>query len=463
MKKQGKKLFKPSNYEIDMLNGPLLFKIIRFSLPLALSGILQLLYNAADIIVVGRFVGSTALAAIGSTSHITSLIVSLFIGLSVGTSVLVAQYQGAGEPGNVNLVVHTSIAASIICGIIIGAAGIITVKDILHAMGSPEDVIDQSALYLRIYFAGMPALMIYNFGSAILRAVGDTRRPLFYLTVSGFVNVTLNMVFVIFFHMGVAGVALATIISQAISAVLVLVCLIQYNGACRLVLKDIRIHKDKLIKILKIGIPAGLQGTIFSLSNVIIQSSVNSFGSAVMAGNSASANIEGFTYVSMNSFHHAALAFTGQNVGAGKYKRVKRVFFICSLLACAAGIGVGTIARLFGEQLLGIYAPGNTEVIGYGMIRLAVIASTQFTAGFMDVLVGILRGMGTSLTPMIVSIIGVCGIRITWIYTVFSQSRDLKTLYMSYPVSWSLTALIHLIFCFVFLSKLKSKIKPPTE
>ena len=463
MKKRRVKQLKSSNYEIDMLNGPLLFKIIKFSLPLMLSGILQLLYNAADIVVVGRFAGSTALAAVGSTTHITNLIVSLFIGLSVGTSVLVAQYQGAGEPGNVSRVVHTSIAASIICGIFIGAVGIILAKNILIAMGSPADVIDQSVLYLRIIFTGMPVLMLYNFGSAILRAVGDTRRPLFYLTVSGIINVTLNFIFVVFFHMGVAGVAVATVISQAISAVLVLVCLIQYNGACRLILKDVKIHKDKLIKILKIGVPAGLQGTIFSLSNVLIQSSVNSFGSAVMAGNSASSNIEGFTYVSMNSFHHAALAFTGQNVGAGKYKRVKRIFLICSLLACAAGIGVGTIARLFGEQILGIYAPGNTEVIGYGMIRLAVIASTQFKAGLMDVMVGMLRGMGTSLTPMIVSIVGVCGIRITWIYTVFSQNRDLKTLYLSYPVSWIITALIHLIFFFVFLSKLnKKKVKTPT-
>ncbi|NLM27342.1 MAG: MATE family efflux transporter [Clostridiaceae bacterium] len=464
MKKRRIKLLKPSNYEIDMVNGPLFFKIIKFSLPLMLSGVLQLLYNAADIVVVGRYVGSTALAAVGSTASITNLIISLFIGLSVGTSVLVAQYQGAGEPGNVSSVVHTSIAASVICGIIIGTVGIIATKNILIAMGSPADVIDQSVLYLRIIFTGMPVLMLYNFGSAILRAVGDTRRPLFYLTVSGLVNVTLNFIFVAFFHMGVAGVAVATVISQVISAVLVLICLMQYNGACRLILKDVKIHKDKLIKILKIGVPAGLQGTIFSLSNVLIQSSVNSFGSAVMAGNSASSNIEGFTFITMNSFHHAALAFTGQNVGAGKYKRVKRIFLICSLLVCSVGIGVGTIARLFGKQLLGIYAPGNAEVIGYGMIRLAVISSAHFTAGLMDVLVGMLRGMGTSLTPMIVSLAGVCGIRIAWIYTVFSRNRDLKTLYLSYPVSWSITALIHLIFFFIFFSKLKNKekVKTPT-
>lgn len=463
MKKLKSKLLRPANYEIDMLNGPLLFKIIRFYIPLMLSGILQLLYNAADIIVVGRFTGSTALAAVGSTASMTNLIVSLFIGLSVGTSVLVAQYHGAGNYVNESRVVHTSIAASIICGIFIGAAGIIMAKNILIAMGSPEDVIDLSALYLRIYFAGMPVQMVYNFGSAILRAVGDTRRPLLFLTVSGLINVTLNLIFVIFFHMGVAGVALATIISQAISAALVLICLIQYNGACRLILKDIKIHKDKLIEILRIGIPAGLQGTVFSFSNVIIQSSVNSFGSAAMAGNSAASNIEGFIYVSMNSFHHAALAFTGQNYGAGNYKRINRIFLICTSLVCITGFGLGIVAFLLGEQLLGIYAPENTEVIGYGMIRLSIYARTYFTCGLMDVVVGMLRGLGSSLMPMIVSVIGVCGIRITWIYTVFAKYRDLRTLYLSYPVSWIITGIIHIISFFVLFSKLKKRVKPLTE
>ena len=457
------KSHRPANYEIDMLNGPLLFKIIRFYIPLMLSGILQLLYNAADIIVVGRFTGSTALAAVGSTASMTNLIVSLFIGLSVGTSVLVAQYHGAGDHGNVSRVVHTSIASSVICGIFIGTVGIIMARNILIAMGSPEDVIDLSTLYLRIYFAGMPVQMVYNFGSAILRAVGDTRRPLFYLTVSGLINVTLNFIFVVFFHMGVAGVAIATVISQIISAALVLICLIQYNGACRLVLKDIRIHNDKLVEILKIGVPAGLQGAVFSLSNVIIQSSVNSFGSAVMAGNSAASNIEGFIYVSMNSFHHSALAFTGQNYGAGNYKRINRIFLICSLLVCITGFGLGTFAVLFGEQLLGIYAPGNTEVIGYGMIRLSIYARTYFTCGLMDVVVGMLRGLGTSLIPMIVSVIGVCGIRITWVYTVFAKNRDLRTLYLSYPVSWTITAIIHIISFFILFSKRKKKANLQTE
>jgi len=443
---------KNTKYEIDMCNGPLFSKIITFSIPLMLSGVLQLLYNAADVIVVGRYVGSTALAAVGSTGSLTNLIVSVFMGLSVGTSVVVAQYYGAEEWENVGHVVHTAIAASIISGFLLGIAGIVTARTLLTAMDTPGDVLGQSTLYMRIYFAGMPASMVYNFGSSILRAVGDTKRPLVFLTISGIVNVVLNLVFVIVFGMGVAGVAVATIISQAISAVLVVKCLMQFDGPCRLRLKDIKIHGDKFVKIMKIGLPAGLQGSIFSISNVLIQSSVNSFGSVVMAGNSASANIEGFVYVSMNAIYSAALTFTGQNVGAKKYKRIKRILGICVLTVSVVGIGLGSLAVMFGKTLLGIYAPGNTDVIGYGLIRLAVIAGTYLTCGLMDVLVGMLRGMGTSLIPMLVSIFGVCGIRIVWIYTVFARHKDLKTLYMSYPVSWVITAFAHLL-CFLIVSR----------
>jgi len=435
-----------------MCNGPLFSKIITFSIPLILSGVLQLLYNAADVIVVGRYAGSTALAAVGSTGSLTNLIVSVFMGLSVGTSVAVAQYYGAEEWENVGHVVHTAIAASIISGFLLGIAGVAMAETLLAAMDTPGDVLAQSTLYMRIYFAGMPASMVYNFGSSILRAVGDTKRPLVFLTISGIVNVVLNLVFVIVFGMGVAGVAVATIISQAISAVLVVRCLMQSDGPCRLRLKDIKIHGDMFVKITKIGLPAGLQGSIFSISNVLIQSSVNSFGSVVMAGNSASANIEGFIYVSMNAIYSAALTFTGQNVGAKKYKRIKRILGICVLTVSIVGIGLGSLAVTFGKTLLGIYAPGNTEVIGYGLIRLAVIAGTYLTCGLMDVLVGMLRGMGTSLVPMLVSIFGVCGIRIVWIYTVFAQHRDLKTLYMSYPVSWVITAFAHLL-CFSIVSR----------
>lgn len=446
-----------------MCNGPLLGKIISFSLPLMLSGILQLLYNAADVIVVGRYAGSTALAAVGSTGSLTNLIVSLFIGLSVGTSVAVAQHYGAGEWENVRQVVHTSIAAGIISGIVVGAAGILMAESLLTAMGTPADVIDQSTLYMRIYFAGMPASMLYNFGSSILRAVGDTKRPLIFLTISGIVNVLLNLAFVILFGMGVAGVAIATIISQIISAVLVIICLIQYNGSCRLVLKEIKIYGDKLLAIVKVGIPAGLQSCIFSVSNVIIQSSVNSFGSAAMAGNSASGNIEGFIYIAMNSIYHTALAFTGQNYGARKYDRIKKVFGICTFLVSSIGIVIGFVLWKLGGSLLDFYAPGNTEVISYGMIRLNIIATTYFLCGLMEVMVGMLRGMGTSTLPMIVSVIGVCGVRIAWIYTVFAQDRELRTLYISYPVSWVATTVIQMVCYFILIHRVSRRSLPVPE
>lgn len=454
---------KNSNYEIDMCNGPLLGKMISYSLPLMLSGMLQLLYNAADVIVVGRYEGSTALAAVGSTGSLTNLIISLFIGLSVGTSVAVAQHYGAGEWENVRQVVHTSIATGVISGIVVGAVGILMAERLLTAMGTPADVIDQSTLYMRIYFAGMPVSMIYNFGSSILRAVGDTKRPLIFLTISGIVNVLLNLAFVILFGMGVAGVALATVISQVISAVLVVICLMQYNGSCRLVLKEIKIYGDKLLRIVRVGIPAGIQSCIFSVSNVIIQSSVNSFGSAAMAGNSAASNIEGFIYIAMNSIHHTALAFTGQNYGARKYDRIKRVFGISMFLVSAVGIVTGFVAWRFGEPLLGFYAPGNEEVISYGMIRLVIISITYFTCGLMEVIVGMLRGMGTSTLPMIVSIIGVCGVRIAWIYTVFAQDRELRMLYFSYPVSWVATTVIHMVCYFIFIHRVSKRTLPVPE
>lgn len=445
------------NNEIDMCNGPLLGKIIIFSIPMILSGILQLLYNAADVIVVGRFSGSTALAAVGSTGSLTSLIISLFMGLSVGTSVAVAQYYGAGDWKNVSQAVHTSIATSIISGIIVGIIGFCMAERFLILMDTPGDVLDQAALYMRIYFIGVPASMIYNFGSAILRAAGDTRRPFIFLSLSGLVNVVLNLIFVIAFKMGVAGVALATVISQIISAVLIIICLLQFNGPCRLVLKDIKIYPDKLWKIVKIGLPAGIQSSIFAISNVLIQSSVNSFGSDVMAGNSAASNIEGFIYVSMNSIYNTALTFTGQNVGAKKYDRINRILVICLLTVLSIGLGMGFIALILDEQLLGIYAPNNTEVIKYGIIRLNIIARTYFLCGMMEVMVGMLRGMGKSLMPMIVSVLGVCGTRITWILLIFAQNRDLTMLYVSYPVSWFATFAFHFITFLIIKKRVVAK------
>jgi putative MATE family efflux protein len=415
------------------------------------------LYNAADVIVVGRFAGKTSLAAVGSTGSLTNLIISLFMGLSVGASVAVAQYYGANRWKDVSEVVHTSMLISIISGVVVGLVGIFMSRTFLLAMDTPSDVIDKATLYMQIYFAGMPASMVYNFGSAILRAVGDTKRPLIFLTISGIVNVILNIISVIVFKMDVAGVAVATVISQIISAVLVVICLMRYDGACRLSLRSLKLHKDKLLQLVRIGLPAGLQSSLFSISNVLVQSSVNSFGSVIMAGNSAAANIEGFIWVSMNSLHQAALTFVGQNVGAKEYKRVKRAAGLCVLLVIVVGATLGGIALLLGRELLGIYAPGEEDVIGYGLIRLKIIAGTYLTCGIMDVFVGVLRGMGTSVVPMIVSVIGVCGGRIMWILTVFKTHRDLNILYISYPISWILTALIHLLCVFIVYKKVVEK------
>ena len=433
---------KSQNYEIDMCNGPLTRKIITYCIPLALSGILQLLYNAADIIVVGRFSGPTALAAVGSTGSLINLIVNLLIGLSVGASVCVANFYGAGREKDVRETVHTAMLISVIGGVIVAVVGMVFAKTFLGWMGSPDDVIDQATLYLRIYFAGMPLTMAYNFASAIFRALGDTKRPLYYLAVSGLVNVILNLIFVIVFKMGVAGVATATVVAQAVSTTLIILCMIRSHSVIHLQRDMLRIHGDKLKEIVRVGLPAGLQGTIFSISNVLIQSSINSFGSIAIAGNSASSNLEGFMYTSMNSVYQAALSFAGQNMGARKYSRLKKVLCNCLAIVTGIGIGMGAITYLFRYQLLGIYS-SDMDVINFGIERLELFCLTYFTCGAMDVMVGQMRGMGYSIVPMIVSLVGVCGIRIVWIFTVFKASNSLLTLYMSYPVSWVVTLAVH--------------------
>ena len=433
---------KSRNYEIDMCNGPLTRKIITYCIPLALSGILQLLYNAADIIVVGRFSGPTALAAVGSTGSLINLIVNLLIGLSVGASVCVANFYGAGREKDVRETVQTAMLISVIGGVIVAVVGMVFAKTFLGWMGSPDDVIDQATLYLRIYFAGMPLTMAYNFASAIFRALGDTKRPLYYLAVSGLVNVILNLIFVIVFKMGVAGVATATVVAQAVSTTLIIMCMIRSHSVIHLQRDMLRIHGDKLKEIVRVGLPAGLQGTIFSISNVLIQSSINSFGSIAIAGNSASSNLEGFMYTSMNSVYQAALSFAGQNMGARKYSRLKKVLCNCLAIVTGIGIGMGAITYLFRYQLLGIYS-SDMDVINFGIERLELFCLTYFTCGAMDVMVGQMRGMGYSIVPMIVSLVGVCGIRIVWIFTVFKASNSLLTLYMSYPVSWVVTLAVH--------------------
>lgn len=433
-------------YEIDMCNGPLAGKILLFYFPLMLSGILQLLFNAADIAVAGRFAGNEALAAVGSTSSLTNLLVNLFIGLSVGANVLVARFYGAGQTEELKSMVQTAVATSVIGGVILIFLGLFISRPALALMGTPDDVIAHSVLYMRIYFAGMPFMMAYNFGAAILRAVGDTRRPLYYLLTAGVVNVLLNLLFVIVFRMGVAGVATATVISQGISAFLVLRCLIKSDSAYRLELKGIKIAGDKLGKMIQIGVPAGLQGALFSISNVLIQSSVNSFGKIAMAGNTAGSNLEGFVYTAMNAFHQAAISFCGQNYGATKYKRVAKSLFICLGFVTVVGLVMGSGAYAFAGTLLKLYST-DSEVISYGILRMFYICIPYCLCGMMDVMVGGLRGMGYSIMPMIVSLTGACLFRVVWIYTIFQQHRSLECLYISYPISWGLTFLVHLV-CF---------------
>ena len=447
------------SYEIDMVNGPIFGNVVRFSIPLMLSGILQLLYNAADVVVVGRFAGSTALAAVGSTGALTSLIINVFLGLSVGTSVLVAQHYGANRYKDVSETVHTAIAVSIVAGVAVGIFGFFVSKPLLRMMNSPEDVIDQAALYMRIYFLGMPVNMVYNFGSAILRAVGDTRRPLYYLSVAGVVNVLLNLFFVIVLKMGVAGVATATVVSQVVSVVLTLLCLMRTEGSIHLSWKKVRIFKDKLVGIVRIGLPAGLQGSLFSISNVLIQSSINSFGSTVMASSAAAANLESFVYVAMNSFYQAALSFAGQNMGARRYDRIGKILIACIALVSIVGVVMGLSAYLAGDVLLRIYTE-DPEVVSLGKVRLLYLCVPYLLCGIMDVLAGQLRGMGSTLVPTVVTIIGVCGLRILWVYTIFAAFRRLDVLYLSYAVSWTVTAIAHFITYLLVRRKLLREPSP---
>ena len=448
-------------YEIDMCNGPLLGKIMVFYIPLMLSGILQLLFNAADIVVVGRFAGNEALAAVGSTGSLTNLIVNLFIGLSVGANVLVARFYGAGQDGELKEMVQTASATALAGGVILVFLGFFISGPALGWMGTPEDVIQHSVLYMRIYFAGMPFMMVYNFGSAVLRAVGDTKRPLYYLLIAGVVNVVLNLIFVIVFSMGVAGVAAATVVSQAISAALVVRCLILTDSAYRLVLQGMKIAPDKLIKMVQIGVPAGMQGALFSISNVLIQSSVNSFGSVAMAGNTAASNIEGFVYTAMNAFHQAAISFSGQNYGARKYKRIFNVLVICEVMVVAVGVLMGNAAYFFGGTLLKLYTI-DPAVIQYGILRMRIISVPYFLCGVMDVAVGALRGMGYAIMPMLVSLTGACLFRVVWIYTIFQSNRTLECLYFSYPISWTLTFLVHFV-CFAVVYRRLLKRDPGIE
>ncbi len=440
-------------YELDMCSGPILKKMLVFTLPLMLSSILQLLFNAADIVVVGRFAGDNSLAAVGSTTALVNLLTNLFVGLSIGANVTAARLYGAKQNDALSRTVHTSIAVSLISGVILTFIGFFGAEKMLVLMSTPPEITELAAVYLRIYFLGITALMVYNFGSAILRAIGDTKRPLYYLMASGAVNVVLNLIFVICLKMDVAGVALATVISQCLSAALVVRCLMKEQGAIRLVLRSIKIYRQELLSIIRIGLPAGFQGIVFSLSNVVIQSAVNLFGNVVVAGNSAAANIEGFVYVAMNSFYQAVLSFMSQNFGAGNYKRLNKILITGELCVTAVGLLLGNLAVIFGEQLLRIYSD-SPDVIAAGMIRLRYISRLYALCGIMDVLVGALRGIGCSIMPMIVSVIGACGLRLLWIATVFTipEYHSVETVFLSYPITWIITASVHLI-CYIIVRK----------
>ena len=454
---------KRKSRDIDMINGSIADKILLFSLPLMASSLLQLLFNAADIMVVGRYAGKEALAAVGSNTPLINLLISLFVGLSIGTNVTIARDLGAGREEAVGRTVHTSIFMAMVGGVILAIFGFVMAEQMLVWMGSPDDVLHLGTQYLKIYFLGMPGVMVYNFGAAILRAKGDTRRPFYFLLLAGIVNVVLNLYFVIALSLSVVGVALATIIAQYISAALVLRCLMREEGMMRVDLKKLKLDTYVAGRILSIGLPAGVQGIIFSISNVLMQSTVNSFDSVVMSGSAASSNIEGFIFTAMNTFHQTALTFTGQNYGAGKRDRVDRVFIWCGIFVITTGLLLGNLAYIFGESLIGLYAPGEDAVIQEGIVRLGTICRFYFLAGIMDVTVGLMRGLGHSITPMLVSLVCVCGLRIVWLWVVFPINPVPMSVYVSYPVTWTIGLTAQVVMFYFVRKKAYKLIQNPNR
>ena len=437
--------------EIDMCTGPVAGKILRFSIPVMLSGMLQLLFNAADVMVIGQNCGSVSLAAVGSNGAVINLIVNLFLGISIGTNVMVARAVGRQHRDRVFRSVHTAILLSLILGLITGVFGAVTAPRLLHLISVPDDVLPLASLYLRIYFIGIPATVVYNFGAAILRAVGDTKNPLYFLTGAGILNVICNLIFVKVFLLDVAGVAIASALSQYLAATLVVRCLIKQDGICKLDLRKLHLYQEELVEMIRIGVPAGLQSTIFSVSNVLIQSGLNGFGSTVMAGNSAASNLDALVYVAQNSFYQAAVSFVSQNVGAGKPERIRHIAVSCYLLVTLVGVAIGTTFYVFGRELLRIFSP-EAGVIEIGMVRLKWVCVPYFLCGLMEVGCGIVRGLGYAWLPMIVSTVGGCVLRVIWIYTIFQWEHTLDVLYFSYPVSWLATAAVHFL-CVVILTR----------
>ncbi len=448
---------------VNLCEGPFLKKVVLYSIPILFTGLLQLAFNAADLIIVGQFCGSTCVAAVGATSSLTTLFVNLFMGLGVGGGVAVAQAIGAGDSRAVKKTVHTAIPLALICGVILSVLGLLFSDDMLRWMDTPEQELPLSTLYMKIYFCGSAASLVYNFGAAILRAAGDTKSPLIFLTCSGVLNVMLNTLFVTVFGRNVDGVAIATVASQVLSAVLVILALMRRKDACRLILKELKIHWGPLKKILRIGLPSGLQSSLFAISNVMVQSTVNSFGSVMLAGNSAAISLGGFVYTSMNSVYQAALNFTGQNYGARRFDNIRKVAWVCLGVVVTVGLLTGGTVTLFGKQLLGIYIKDSPESIDYGVIRLWIIVLPYFLCGMMDVASGLLRGMGVSLAPMITSVLGVCGFRLAWIFWIMPLHHTPEMLYISYPISWTITFLAHYVTYRIVLKKRERQLRKRIE
>ncbi len=448
-----------------MTEGPILSKMIKFSLPIIATGLLQVLYNASDMIVVGNFSpsGSNAMGAVGACSALINLVVTLFLGLSVGAGIVVAQYIGAKNHKGVKEVVHTSVLASIILGLLLAVAGFFLAEPLLRMMGTAREHMPEAVPYMKAYFVGVPAMLLYNFLAAAIRSAGDTKRPLFFLAASGLVNVGMNLFMVLAFGMGAVGVGIATTIAQYASAIMIVIYMIRLDGVCRLSLREVRIHPQKLKLIVQNGLPSGVQSTVFSFSNVLIQSTVNTYETIVINGNTAAGNIEGFIYVAMNAFYQAAMTFVGQNVGAGNIARIKKVTIRAILMVSIVGLLLGFLAIIFSEPLLSIYVPDTKPDAAAtrqaGMIRMQIICGFYFLCGAMDVLAGVLKGMGKSLLPMAVSIIGSCALRIVWIFTVcrIIFPTQIVWLYIAYPVSWTITIIGHAVCCVIAYRSLKRR------
>ena len=441
-------------YSLNMTSGPFLKKILVFSVPLMLTGLLQLAYNTADVIVVGRFAGKEALAAVGSTGSLINLLLNVFLGLSMGAGVMIARHIGAKEEERVHKCTHTAMAISVLCGFFVGTLGFFLSKHLLVLMKVPADVLDLATLYLKIYFLGSPGMLAYNFGASIVRATGDTKRPLYILFLSGLVNVVLNLVLVIFFHMGVSGVAIATVTSQYISAAMIIKYLTVIPNSCRLSFKKLHIYKEELLPIIKLGLPAGIQNSLFSVSNVIIQSTVNAFGSVAMAGIAAGSNFDSYVYTCTNAVAQTSMTFTSQNMGAKRYGNIPKVYTYCIIITIIIGTSLGGLGALFDDTIVSFFST-DPEVIKIGAARLAQIMPFYVFCSLMDVASNQLRGMGNSMGTMMVSLAGACGVRLAWIFFVLPLNHTLTTLYWAYPISWAATFFAQFIFYFILKNKMK--------